>query len=190
MEIKPSVTQVDPHSLTAHQANLRDLLRYVGEDPNREGLRDTPRRYMKFLKEFMEPAPFNFTTFTNEGGNDMIIQKEIPFYSVCEHHLAPFFGTACVAYLPEERIVGRSKLSRVVQHFASRLQNQERITKQVADFIDEKLNPSGCGVVLTARHMCMEMRGIKARGAETRTSRMTGKFFNEPSARAELLSLI
>ena len=169
---------------------MRELLQFLGDDPQREGLKDTPARFVKFLREFMSPEPYTLTTFKNEGGNDMIVQTDIPFYSLCEHHLATFFGSASVAYLPERRIVGLSKLARTVQHFASRLQNQERITKQVADMIEKELKPSGVGVILKARHLCMEMRGIKARPAQTITSRMTGALFDNSAARAELLSMI
>jgi GTP cyclohydrolase I len=190
MEIKHSNAQADENSLILHQHNVKELLRFIGDDTEREGLKETPKRFVQFLKEFTSPEPFKMTTFENEGGDDLIVQTDIPFYSLCEHHLAPFFGTASVAYLPKGRIVGLSKLARTVQHFSRQFQNQERITKQIADLIEQELKPSGVGVVLKARHLCMEMRGIEARGAQTITSRMTGAFFKNPAARAEFLSII
>ena len=190
MEIEPPNAQVDLNTLGDHTAALRKLFRQLGDDPDREGLRDTPMRYLKFLREFISPQGFNFTTFDSEGMTDLIVQTEIPFYSLCEHHLAPFFGVAAVGYIPRGRIVGLSKLARTVGHFAGRLQNQERITQQVADLLVEKLNPEAVAVVLKARHLCVEMRGVKAAGTVTTTSRMTGTFIDNAPARAEFLSLI
>jgi len=190
MEIESTNPQIDLDSLSGFKSELRSLFRQMGDDPDREGLRDTPKRYLNFLAEFISPPAFNFTTFENEGADDMIAQTEIPFYSLCEHHLAPFFGVAAVGYIPKGRIVGLSKLARTVGHFAGRLQNQERITKQIADLLEEKLKPEGVAVVLRARHLCVEMRGVKAAGTVTTTSRMNGAFFDNPTARAEFLSLI
>jgi len=169
---------------------VRELLRYVGDDPTREGLRETPARHLKFLREFSSPQEFTWTTFQNEGGDDMIVQTGIPFYSLCEHHLAPFFGTACVAYIPEGRIVGLSKLARAVDYYSRRLQNQERITYEVAEAIQRELAPTGVAVVMKARHLCMEMRGVRKAGCETTTSRMSGAFFDNGRCRAEFLKLI
>ena len=185
----PTNPQTDKNSMTEQEARVRQTLEWLGEDPSREGLRDTPKRHAKFLLEFTSPDPFEFTTFANEGGDDMIVQTGIPFYSLCEHHLAPFFGIASVAYIPKGRIVGLSKLARAVDWYSRRLQNQERITHQVAERIEKELSPEGVAVVLKGRHLCMEMRGIKKSGTETTTSRMTGAFFENPSARAEFLSL-
>lgn len=120
----------------------------------------------------------------------MVIQTGIPFYSLCEHHMVPFFGEAAIAYIPDEKIVGLSKLARILEHFSKRLQNQERITKQVADFIDENLNPKGVAVSLQARHMCMEMRGVKKLGATTTTTNVKGTFLNNAQTRNEFLSFI
>ena len=120
----------------------------------------------------------------------MIIQTGIPFYSLCEHHIVPFFGEAAIAYIPDQEIVGLSKLARILEHFSRRLQNQERITKQVADFIDEKLNPKGVAVSLQARHMCMEMRGVKKLGATTITTNVKGVFLTNSQTRNEFLSFI
>lgn len=170
--------------------NVVRLLEFMGEDPNREGLADTPRRYLKFWKEFLNPAEFKFTTFQGEGGGQIIIQTDIPFHSVCEHHLAPFYGTGVIAYIPDERIVGLSKLARALEHYARRLQNQERITKQVAEAIQEATGAKGVAVILEAEHMCMAMRGIRKPGAKTRTSVLTGLFETNDKRREELFSLL
>lgn len=166
------------------------LLEGFGQDVAREGLRDTPERVGKFYKTFLNPPPFEFTTFENEGGADeMIVQKGIPFYSLCEHHMLPFFGTAIVAYIPSKRIVGLSKLARCVQYHASGLQNQERITQHVCRRLMVELEPKGVGVILSARHMCMEMRGVKAAGAETLTSALGKAFKEDQRTRTEFLTL-
>ena len=123
------------------EENFKRILQYLGEDTNREGLKETPKRYIKFLKEFLTPKEFNFTTFDAEETDEMIIQTNIPFYSLCEHHVAPFFGVAHVAYIPGDKIVGLSKLARTVDLYANRFQNQERITTQIAERIQKELNP-------------------------------------------------
>jgi GTP cyclohydrolase I len=170
---------------------VRNLLTNLGEDVTREGLLDTPRRYLSFLGEFLaQKEEFRFTTFENDGSDEMIIVKDINYFSLCEHHLVPFFGTAAVAYIPNGKIVGLSKIPRTVDFFARRLQNQERITKQVADFLQEKLNPLGVAVVLTGRHMCMEMRGVQKPGCVTTTSATLGAFRDEMNTRQEFLSLL
>jgi GTP cyclohydrolase I len=170
--------------------NFVRILQYLGEDPTREGLRETPKRYIKFLKEFLEPKEFNFTSFDAEGTDEMIIQTNIPFYSLCEHHVAPFFGTANVAYIPNGKIVGLSKLARTVDLFANRFQNQERITTQIANKINEELNPKGVAVTLKAQHLCMCMRGVKKHDTWTQTSKMIGVFKTDQMARNEFLNLI
>lgn len=159
------------------------------DDPTREGLRETPQRYIKFLEEFLNPPVFKFTTFDAEGYDEMIVQRDIPFYSLCEHHLAPFYGTGFIAYIPDKKIVGLSKLARVLDKFARRFQNQERITKQVADFLMEELKPQGVGVVLRAQHLCMTMRGVQKHDTWTITSQLTGQFLDS-SCRSEFMSLI
>lgn len=170
---------------------IERLLLSVGEDPEREGLKDTPKRYYKFLKEFLNPPEFEFTTFNNDANTDeMVIVKNIPFFSLCEHHIAPFFGTASIAYIPNERIVGLSKIPRTLDMYARRLQNQERITKQIADKLMAALNPKGVGVVLTARHLCVEMRGVKKHDVHTTTSAMVGVFKDDMNCRQEFLNLI
>lgn len=169
---------------------IKEVLKHIGENPDREGLAETPKRYLKFMNQFLNPAEFNMTTFENDGSDEMIIVKDIPFYSLCEHHMAPFFGTAHIAYIPNDRIVGLSKIPRALDMFANKLQNQERITKQVMDYLNEKLKPKGVAVVLKARHMCVEMRGVKKPGTETITSSMCGVFKNELNCRNEFLNLI
>ncbi|QDP64650.1 MAG: putative GTP cyclohydrolase 1 [Prokaryotic dsDNA virus sp.] len=166
------------------------LLQAFGEDTNREGLKDTPKRYVKFFKEFLSPPEWNCTTFESEGYDEMIVQTNIPFHSLCEHHIAPFFGVGHIAYIPGERIVGLSKLARTLETFSRRLQNQERITNQVAEFLQEQLQPKGVAVVLTAKHMCMEMRGVKKHNTHTTTSKMIGVFKDDLNCRNEFLNLI
>jgi len=169
---------------------VKTLLAYIGENPDREGLADTPKRYAKFLRQFTNPEQFNFTTFKNEGNDEMIIVKDIPFYSLCEHHLAPFFGTGHIAYIPDERIVGLSKIPRALDFFARKPQNQERITQHVATYLMEMLKPKGVGVILNARHLCVEMRGVEKPGCVTVTSAMLGVFKTEINTRQEFLNLI
>lgn len=168
--------------------SIRNLLRYLGDDPNREGLQDTPGRYLRMMKEITTPEPFTFTTFDSEGYKEMIVETAIPFYSLCEHHLLPFFGTAVVGYIPKGKIAGLSKLARAVQYHAAGLQNQERITNDVLAMIEDNLHPKGVGVILQARHFCMEMRGVKAPGTLTTTSALSG-VFRKARTRAEFLSL-
>lgn len=169
--------------------NVRRILEYLGEDTNREGLIDTPKRYIKFWNEFLSPPDFNPTTFSAEGYDQMIIQSNIPFYSVCEHHLAPFFGQGYIAYLPDKKIVGLSKLARTLDKFSRRLQNQERITNEVVDYLMEVLEPKGVGCVLKAQHMCMEMRGVKKHNTFTTTSALRGVFLDKP-IKDEFIKLI
>jgi GTP cyclohydrolase I len=178
------------HIVKNPEWHFRQILTHLGEDVNREGLKDTPKRYIKFLKEFLEPKKFKFTTFDSEGTDEMIIQTNIPFYSLCEHHIAPFFGTADVAYLPNDKIVGLSKLARCVDLYANRLQNQERITTQIAERLQKELNAKGVAVHLKAQHLCMCMRGVKKHNTWTSTSKMVGIFKEEHKARSEFLNLI
>jgi len=177
----------EANELPAEDAVTR-ILQSMGEDISREGLRETPKRHIKYLREFLGETKFNVTTFEKESYDEMIIVKDINFYSLCEHHLLPFFGTACVAYVPNKKIVGLSKIPRIVDKFARRLQNQERITTQIADFIQKELNPKGVGVILKARHLCMEMRGVK-KTAETTTSKLLGIFMENENSRSEFMRL-
>jgi len=169
--------------------HFKEILKHLGENPNREGLIETPKRYIKFMREFLEPKVFNFTSFDAEGTDEMIIQKDIPFYSLCEHHTAPFFGTAAVAYIPNNKIVGLSKLARVVDLYANRFQNQERITTQIAERLQDELNPKGVAVSLKAQHLCMCMRGVKKHDTWTITSKLLG-LFKEGEPRQEFLKYI
>ena len=166
------------------------LLQIIGEDPNREGLLETPRRYLSAFEEFLNPPTFNMTTFAAEKTDEMIVQLDIPFYSFCEHHLLPFFGKGYIAYIPHKKIVGLSKLARTLETFSRRLQNQERITNQVADYLQENLEAKGVAVVLKARHLCMEMRGVKTSDTNTVTSKLLGYFKKDERTRAEFLNLI
>lgn len=165
------------------------LLASLGQDTRREGLQNTPARVARFWRTFVNRPSFDFTAFDAEGMDEMVVQCGIPFYSMCEHHLLPFFGHAAVGYVPKGRIVGLSKLARTVRHFAHGPQNQERLTSQVADLIVEKLGPMGVGVVLRARHLCMEMRGVEAPGTWTVTSKMVGVFREDARCREEFLAL-
>lgn len=170
--------------------NVKRLLQYFGEDVNREGLKDTPKRFVKFFTEFLNPPKWNCTTFEGEGYDEMIVQTNIPFHSLCEHHIAPFFGTGTIAYIPDKRIVGLSKLARTLETFSRRLQNQERITTQVAEFLFNELEPKGVAVQLSAKHMCMEMRGVKKHNTWTTTTKLIGLLKDDPDARHEFLNSI
>jgi GTP cyclohydrolase I len=172
------------------------LLEVIGEDPAREGLKETPRRVLAAWKEWtsgygQDPAAV-LKVFGDgaERYDEMIVVKDLPFYSVCEHHLIPFFGTASIAYLPERNIVGLSKLGRVLEIYARRLQVQERLTTQVADAIHRSLFPKGVGVLIKARHLCMESRGYARQGHQTITSALLGAFLSDAKVRAEFLSLV
>lgn len=171
------------------ESHISDILRFIHENPDREGLRQTPRRYEKFLKDFTTPPPFHPTVFSSEGYDEMVVQTGITFYSLCEHHLVPFFGTGTIAYIPDKHIIGLSKLARTLEHFSRSLQNQERITSQVADYLQETLKPKGVGVVVQARHLCMEMRGVRKLGAQTTTSALRGYFKSRPQTRSEFMVL-
>ena len=178
------------------EEGVRLILEGVGEDPDREGLRETPARVARMYEEVFaglseNPARHFEVTF-DEHHEEMVLVKDIPFYSMCEHHLVPFFGKAHVAYIPatDGRICGLSKLARLVDAFAKRPQVQERLTNQIADTLIEQLNPQGVIVVLEAEHMCMSMRGVKKPGSQTVTSAVRGVFEKSAPARSEALSLI
>jgi GTP cyclohydrolase I len=186
MESKDRSLKYEVNSAEWH---FQQILNQLGEDVTREGLIDTPKRYIKFMREFLTPKEFNFTTFDGEGTDEMIIQKDIPFYSLCEHHIAPFFGTAAIAYVPNTKIVGLSKLARTLDLYANRLQNQERITTQVAERLMKELDAKGVAVSLKAQHLCMCMRGVKKHDTYTITSKLLG-VFKEADARHEFLNYI
>ncbi|MCM3163110.1 GTP cyclohydrolase I FolE [Metabacillus litoralis] len=171
------------------------ILEAVGEDPNREGLIDTPKRVAKMYAEVFsglnEDPSEHFQTIFGEDHEELVLVKDIPFYSMCEHHLVPFYGKAHVAYIPKGgKVTGLSKLARAVEAVAKRPQLQERITSTIADSINESLDPHGVMVVVEAEHMCMTMRGIKKPGAQTVTSAVRGVFRKDEASRAEVLSLI
>jgi GTP cyclohydrolase I len=167
-----------------------ELLAALGVDLSGEDVSDTPRRLAQMYEELTTPVPFNPTTFANDAGYDeMVVVRDIRFTSLCAHHLLPFTGVAHVGYVPGERIVGLSKLARVVTHYARSLQVQERLTKQVADWIDEALSPRGVGVVLRAEHQCMTIRGVQAAGSTTVTSTMHGLLRTNLATREEFLAL-
>jgi GTP cyclohydrolase I len=154
---------------------VADLLTALGRDVRNEHLADTPKRVVASLVEMLTPRPFEMTTFPNdELYRDLVLVRDIPFHSLCQHHLLPFRGVAHVGYVPGDRLVGLSKLARVVERFASDLQVQERLTRQVADFLQDELAPVGVGVVLEAEHLCMSMRGVQSIGATTLTSTYLG----------------
>jgi len=181
------------HEQIEHAVRL--ILEAIGEDPNREGLLETPKRVARMYAEVFsglnEDPKEHFKTIFGEEHEELVLVKDIPFYSMCEHHLIPFFGVAHVAYIPRGgRVTGLSKLARAVEAVARRPQLQERITSTIADSIVESLHPHGVMVVVEAEHMCMTMRGIKKPGAKTVTSAVRGVFESDQSARAEVLSLI
>jgi GTP cyclohydrolase I len=180
-----------PIDLDAAERAVADLLVALGQDLDTEDLHGTPRRVAATLAELLTPEPFSMTTFANdERYDEMVVVRDIPFHSLCAHHLLPFMGVAHVAYLPGERIVGLSKLARVVEHFARRPQVQERLTRQVVDALDVRLAPRGVGVVMEATHLCMALRGVSAAGARTITTAVSGVVRDDPATRAEFMTLV
>jgi GTP cyclohydrolase I len=176
--------------LAAAERAAGDLLRALGIDTDTESLRATPGRMARAYAELFTPRPFDLTTFPNdEGYDELVLARSIPVRSVCEHHLLPFVGVAHVGYLPDSRILGLSKLARVVEHFASRPQVQERLTKQVADWLCTQLAPKGVGVVIEAEHTCMTLRGVRAAGSSTVTSTMLGILRSDARSRQEFFAL-
>ena len=174
---------------------VKVILEYLEGEPDREGLEETPKRVIDSFDEIfagyqMDPAEVLSSTFNGEGYDGIVLLRDIEFHSTCEHHLQPFKGRAHVAYIPTDRIVGISKLARIVDLHARRLQNQERITKHVADDIEAELKPLGCGVILEASHGCMQCRGVAKQNAIMTTSAMRGVFFDKSEARSELMQLI
>lgn len=179
--------QVD---LAAAEDAAAAFLTALGIDLSREGLRDTPRRMAHAHAELFTPRPFDLTTFPNdEGYDELVVARSLPVRSVCEHHLMPFVGIAHVAYLPGDRILGLSKLARVVEMFARRPQVQERLTQQVADWLAFHLSPRGVGVVVEAEHLCMTLRGVRAEGATTVTSALHGQLRDDAASRSEFFAL-
>jgi GTP cyclohydrolase I len=185
----PRLTVVDDdHRINAKRAEaaVAELLTALGRDVTGAHLADTPRRVAASLIELLSPREFTMTTFPNEEEySELVLVRDIPFDSLCEHHLLPFRGVAHVGYVPGDRLVGLSKLARVVELFARDLQVQERLTKQIADYVQEKLNPRGVGVVLEAEHLCMSMRGVHASGTRTKTATYLGVLTENPSMREQ-----
>src|SRR3954462_12772788 len=174
----------------ALQRAARDLLRALGADTGSESLQETPRRVADAYAELLTPQPFRATTFPNDDGYDeLIVARSIPFHSLCMHHLLPFHGVAHVGYLPGERIIGLSKLGRVVELFARDLQIQERLTTQIANWLRRELEPKGVGVVLEAEHLCMSLRGVQKLGAKTVPSALHGLVRDDARTRQEFLAL-
>ncbi len=174
---------------------VREILLAIGEDPDRDGLKETPRRVAQMYEEIfagLSDDPKQYVKIFSESESDeVVIVRDIPLYSMCEHHLLPFSGKAHIAYIPSDgKIIGLSKTARIVSSFAKRPQVQERLTSQIADFLNDELQPKGVAVLIEAEHLCMSMRGIKAAGAKTKTSALRGVIRKDPRTRAEVLSLI
>jgi GTP cyclohydrolase I len=190
----PALASPPPVDLERIERAFRDIIEAIGEDPLREGLVDTPARFARMYAELFEGLrqdPRDFLKIGFEVGHDeMVILKDIPFYSICEHHFMPFHGIAAVGYVPDGRVVGLSKLARLVESFAHRPQIQEQLTGQIADTLMEVLEPDGVAVVIEAEHLCMTQRGVKKPGARMVTSATRGMFRKNEVTRAEFLSLV
>ncbi len=174
---------------------VREILSAIGEDPDREGLQETPKRVANMYAEIfagLEDDPKRHLKIFNESNNDeMVVVRDIPMYSMCEHHLLPFVGKAHIAYIPSDgKVIGLSKLARIVDSFSKKPQLQERLTSQIADFLEENLSPKGIAVVIEAEHLCMTMRGARAAGAKTQTSALRGIMRKDARTRAEAMSLL
>ena len=177
------------------QNAVREILIAVGEDPDREGLLETPKRVANMYEEIFagltEDPKQHIKLFNEQSNDEMVIVKDIPFYSMCEHHLLPFFGKAHIGYIPSNnKIIGLSKLARIVDNFAKKPQVQERLTSDIADFLNDNLQPKGVAVIMEAEHMCMTMRGARAAGSKTQTSALRGIMRTDAKTRAEVLSLL
>ncbi|AIJ11222.1 GTP cyclohydrolase I FolE [Streptomyces violaceoruber] len=182
--------EVTGPDLEAAERAAREFLRALGVVVDGEGTRDTPGRMARGYAELLNARPFRMTTFPNdEGYDELVLARDIPLRSVCQHHMLPFVGVAHVGYLPGARILGLSKLARVVEHYACRPQVQERLTKQVADHLVEQLQPRGVGVVVEAEHTCMTLRGVRATGSRTVTSTLLGTLRDDAASRQEFLAL-
>jgi GTP cyclohydrolase IA len=185
--VEPLLARVDAE---AAERAAYALLGSLGLDVDSGAMLETPRRMVEAYREMLTPRSFDLTTFDNdEGYDELVLARDIPVQSVCEHHMLPFVGVAHVGYLPGARILGLSKLARVVELFARRPQVQERLTKQVADWLDDRLDPRGVGVVIEAEHTCMTLRGVRASGSRTVTSTLLGTLREDARSRAEFLAL-
>lgn len=185
-------TPLDARKIACH---VREIIKLIGEDPSREGLRKTPERYEKALKFLTSGYLQNVDNILNGATfsvayDEMVVVKDIEFFSLCEHHILPFFGKCHVAYMPNKRVIGLSKVARLVNMFARRLQIQERMTNQIACAIQEKISPEGVGVIIEARHLCMQMRGVEKQHGQAVTSAMLGGFRHNKQTRDEFLALI
>jgi GTP cyclohydrolase IA len=196
---KPTEILLHDTNLQMPKESIADLMRKVivmlGEDPNREGLRKTPERFEKALKYLTSGYQQNMDSLLNAATfsvhyDEMVVVKDIEFFSLCAHHLLPFFGKAHVAYLPNKRVLGLSKIARLVNMFGRRLQIQERMTSQIAEAIQERISPEGVGVIIEARHLCMQMRGVEKQHGQAVTSAMLGSFRHNKQTRDEFLSLV
>jgi GTP cyclohydrolase IA len=193
---EPRIEEMDRPSAEEAKSAVRTLLRWAGDDPDREGLQETPERVVRAYREWfsgywIDPTDFLSKTFAEvEGYDEMVVLRNVRFESHCEHHLAPIIGEAHIAYLPDRRVVGISKLARLVDVFAKRLQIQEKMTAQIANALNEVLQPKGVAVVIEATHECMTTRGVHKSGVVMVTSQMVGAFRNDPSTRREFLAMI
>jgi GTP cyclohydrolase I len=196
---KPTEIFLNEQNIETPKESIADLMRKVialiGEDTDREGLRKTPERFEKAIKFLTSGYHQNLDNVLNGATfsvhyDEMVVVKDIEFFSLCEHHLLPFFGKAHVAYLPSKRVLGLSKIARLVNMYARRLQIQERMTSQIAEAISEKISPEGVGVIIEARHLCMQMRGVEKQHGQAVTSAMLGSFRHNKQTRDEFLSLV
>ncbi len=193
-EKEDSIDPIEIQDQSENQLLVRAMLKAIGEDPDREGLQDTPKRVIKSWKQIFagygQKVEDILTVFDSENYDQMVLLKDIEFYSNCEHHMQPFFGKAHVAYIPNGKIVGISKLARVVDIFSKRLQNQERLTWQVAEALEKALNPKGIAVVMEGKHFCMMCRGVGKQNSIMKTAEVRGVFRDDLSARTEFYNLI
>lgn len=190
--MKKKVLEMDKERI---EKAVREILIAIGEDPDREGLVETPSRVARMYEEVfsgLENDPKQFIKmFSEENNDEMVVVRDIPLYSMCEHHLLPFVGKAHIVYIPHNgKVIGLSKLARIVDNFARRPQLQERLTSQIADFLTDELDPAGVAVVIEAEHLCMTMRGIRAAGAQTKTSALRGIIRSDARTRAEAMALL
>ena len=195
MRVNKKEEQYDSKNIESLEEHYSKVLELIGEDPSREGLIKTPERVAKAMQFLTQGYEMNATDILqsamfSEDYSQMVLVKEIEFYSLCEHHLLPFFGKAHIAYIPDVNIVGLSKLPRVVDAFSRRLQVQERLTNEIRDCIQDTLNPKGVAVVMEARHLCMQMRGVEKQSSITTTSAFSGAFLESEKTRLEFINLI
>jgi len=186
--VQPSDQDIDKDKI---RRSIRLFLEGIGENPDREGLKNTPDRVARMWEEFRQRQAFSMAFFSNgESYDQLILCKDIPLVSICEHHILPYIGKAHVAYIPNQYLLGLSKLARIVDHFSLGLSIQEDLTCKIADYIWKKTSPQGVAVIIEAEHLCMTLRGVRKPGAITKTSKLLGAFFNDLNARQELMHLI